>query len=88
MMFLGKIKLIYLSMSKHYNNCLGPTFLIVFKNFFSSTLLSKRRQRLNMVYERIQSRHNKVITILYDRPFIYRTVKPEHLKKIKKSYEK
>ena len=40
------------------------------------------------IYETLQRRENKVITILYDRFFIYRTVKSYHLKKIKKSYEK
>ena len=41
MMFLGKLKLIYLSMSKHYNNCLGPTFLIVFKKFLAAPSFQK-----------------------------------------------
>ena len=50
--------------------------------------LWKRGQRLCILYERLQRRDNKVIVILYDRFFIYRTVKSEHLKEIKKFYEK
>ena len=47
MMFLGKLKLIYLSMSKHYNNCLGPTFLIVFKNFLVAPHFKKKAETIH-----------------------------------------
>ena len=46
--------------------------------FFSLTPIydgEKRGKRLCILYERLHRRENKVITILYDRFFIYRTVK-------------
>ena len=49
MMFLGKLKLIYLSMSKHYNNCLGPTFLIVFKNFLAAPHFKKKAETIHCI---------------------------------------
>ena len=55
---------------------------------FRPTAIYKRGQRQCILYERLQRRGNKVITVLYDTFFIYRTVKSEHSKKIKKLYEK
>ena len=52
------------------------------QNIFRPSPISKRGQRLCVLYERLQRIGNTVITILYDWCFIYRTVKSEHLKKI------
>ena len=87
MVVLRRLKLICPSNPQHYNNCSARTFLILFKKIVSPTHI-QRGQRLCILYERLQRRENKVITILYDRFFIYRTAKSQHLKKIKKSYEK
>ena len=63
MVFLWKLKLIYPNTPQHYNN--SP--------------ISRRGQRLCILCESLQRRENKVITILYDRFFIYRTFE-ENLK--------
>ena len=54
---------------------LRPTFLILFKKIVSPTYISKKKGRDCILYERLQRRDNKVITILYDRFLTYRTVK-------------
>ena len=59
---------------QHYNNCSAPTFLILFKKLLAPPSF-KKEGRNCILYERLQRRDNKVITILYDRFLIYRTVK-------------
>ena len=54
---------------------LSPTFSILFKKIVSPTFHFKKEGRDCILYERLQRRDNKVITILYDRFHIYRTVK-------------
>ena len=39
--FLGKLKLIYPSTPKHYNNCSAPTFLILFKKILAPAPFKK-----------------------------------------------
>ena len=41
MVFLRKLKLIYPSTPQHYNNCLVPTFLILFKKFLDPSPFKK-----------------------------------------------
>ena len=44
MVFVRKLKLIYFSTLQHYNNCLAPTFLILFKkNLAPNAFLKKGR---------------------------------------------
>ena len=74
MMFLRKLKPIYLNTPQHYNNCSAPTFLILFKKLLVPPPF-KKEGRNCILYERLRRRDNKFITILYDRFFIYRTVK-------------
>ena len=71
--FLRKLKPIYRSTPQYYNNCSAPTFLILFKKLLAPTSF-KKEGRNCILYERLQRRDNKVITILYDRFFIYRTL--------------
>ena len=52
----------------------APTFLISFKKIVGPTP-TERGQRLCILYDRLQRRDNKVITILYDRFYIYKPVK-------------
>ena len=73
MVFLKKLKLIYPSTSQDYN-CSAPTFLFLFKKLLAPSPF-KKEGRNCILYQRLQRRDNKVITILYDRFFIYRTVK-------------
>ena len=84
MVFLGKLKLIYHSIPRHQNNCSALTFLILFKKIVSTSPIQKREQRLRILYEILQRSDNKVISILYQRFLIYRTVKSKLLKKISK----
>ena len=49
-------------------------FNFIQKNF-SPNPIFKKRQRLCILYDRLQRTDNKVIAIPYDRFFIYRTVK-------------
>ena len=74
MVFLRKLKPIYPSTPQHYHNCSTPTFLILFEKLLAPPPF-KKEGRTCILYERLQRRDNKVITILYDRFFIYRTVK-------------
>ena len=73
MMFLRKLKPIYPSTSQDYN-CSAPTFLSLFKKSLAPSPY-KKEGRNCILYQRLQRRDNKVITILYDRFFIYRTIK-------------
>ena len=82
MVFLRKLKPIYPSTSQDYNNCSAPTFLILFKKLLAPPPF-KKEGRNCILYERLQRRDNKVITILYEIFVIYRTVK---LKKIYPKY--
>ena len=50
------------------------TFLILFKKLLASSPF-KKEGRNCILYQILQRRDNKVITILYDRFFIYMTVK-------------
>ena len=74
MVFLRKLKAIYPSTSQDYNDCSVPTFLILFQELLSPSPF-KKEGRNYILYQRLQRRDNKVIAILYDRFFIYRTVK-------------
>ena len=74
MVFLIKLKPICPSTSQDYNSCSAPTFLILFKKLLAPSPF-KKVGRNCILYQRLQSRDNKVVTILYDRFFIYRTVK-------------
>ena len=74
MVFLRKLKSIYPSTYQDYNNCSAPTFLVLFRKFLVPSLF-KKEGRNCILYQRPQRRDNKIITILYDRCFIYRTVK-------------
>ena len=49
--FPGKLKLIYPSTSKHYNNCSAPTFLISFKNFLAQPHLKKTAETMHSISE-------------------------------------
>ena len=80
MMFLRKLKPIYPSTSQDYNNCSVPAFLFLFKKLLVPSPF-KKEGRNCVLYQRLQMRDNKVITILYERFFIYRTVRSQHLKK-------
>ena len=82
MVFLRKLKLIYPSTPQHYNNYLAPTFLILFKKYLDPPPFKKEGRDYEF-YDRLQRRDNKVITILFDRFFIYRSVKS-----YEKSYKK
>ena len=73
MVFLRKLKPIYPSTSQDYNNCSAPTSLILFKKFLAPSPF-KKEGRNCILYQRLKWRENKVITILYDRFFVYRTV--------------
>ena len=76
MVFLRKLKLIYPSIPQHCNNCSAPIFLILFKKFLDPLPFKKEDRLQYAFYMRdYKGRDNKVITILYDRFFIYRTVK-------------
>ena len=88
MVFPRKLKLIYPSTSKHYDSCSASTFLILFKKIVCPNSFKKEGRDYVFYMRELQRRDNKVIAILYDRFFIYRTVKSEHLKEIKKFYEK
>ena len=68
------LKPIYPRTSQHYNNYSAPTLLILFKKLLAPPPF-KREGRNCILYERLQRTDNKVITILHDRFFIYRTVK-------------
>ena len=70
MVFLRKLKLIYPSTLQHYNHYSVPTFLILFKKVLDPPPF-KKESRDCIVYEILLRRDNKVITILYDRFFIY-----------------
>ena len=75
MVLLRKAKPIYPSTSQDYNNCSAPPpFLILFKKLLAPFPF-KKDGRNCILYERLQRRDNKVVTILYDRFFIYRNVK-------------
>ena len=74
MVFLRKLKPIYHSTSQDYNNCSAPTFLILFKKLLAPSPF-KKEGRNYILYQRLQRRDNKVVNILYDRFFIYRTAK-------------
>ena len=73
MVFLRKLKPIYPSTSQDYSNCSAPTFLILFKKLLAPSPF-KKEGRNCILYQRLKWRENKVITILYDRFFVYRTV--------------
>ena len=64
---------------QHYNSWSVPTFLILFKQLLVQPPFKKRAGTMHYIWG---------ITILYDRFFIYKTVKSSQLKKIKKSNEK
>ena len=85
--FLKKLKLICPSTPPALQQLFSPHLLILFKNLLAPPPF-KKEGRDCILYERLQRRDNKVITILYERFFIYRTVKLQHSKKIKNSYEK
>ena len=74
MVFLRKLKPIYPSISQDYNNCPAPTFLILFKKLLAPSPF-KKVGRNCILCQRLQRRDNKVVNILNDRSFIYRTVK-------------
>ena len=74
MLFLRKLKPIHPSTPQHYNNCSAPTFLILFKKLLAPSPF-KKVGRNCILYQRLYRRDNKVVTILYDRFFIDRTVK-------------
>ena len=65
LVFLRKLKPIYPSTSQHYNSCSAPTFLILFKKLLAPPPF-KKEGRNCILYQRLQRRDNKVITILYD----------------------
>ena len=87
MVFLRKLKLIYPSTFQDYNNC-SASHLFSFIQKIVRPIPLKKDSRNCILYQRLQKRDNKAITILYDRFFIYRTVKLKHLKKIENSDEK
>ena len=74
MVFLRKLKPIYSSTSQYYNNCSAPAFLMLFKKLLVPSPF-KKEGRNCILYQRLQRRDNKIITILYDKFFIYRIVK-------------
>ena len=74
MVLLRKLKPIYPSTSQNYSNCSAPTFLILFKKLLAPSPF-KKGGRNCILYQRLQRRDNKVITIVYDKFFIYRTLK-------------
>ena len=67
--FQRKLKSIYPSTPR-----ISPTFLILFKKLLAPPPF-KKECRNYILYERLQRRDIKVISILYDRFFIHRTVK-------------
>ena len=85
--FLTKLKLISSSTPQCYNNFLTSTFLILFKNFLVPFPF-KREGRDYVFYMRDYKEETMKLSPFYLRFFIYRTVKSQHLKKIKKSYVK
>ena len=76
MVFLRKLKLIYPSIPPTVlQQLFNPHLFNVIQKMFSHTPILERGKRLCILYERLQRRDNKVINILYDRLFIYTTVK-------------
>ena len=71
MVFLRKLKLIYLSTPSVTKIVQSLPFAFYWKNLLAPPPIYKRGQRLCILYEGLQRRDNKVITILHDRFLIY-----------------
>ena len=74
MVFMRKLKLIYLSNSQHYNNCSAPTFLILFKKILDPPPFKKEGKDYAF-YLRDYKGETKLLPFYMTRFFIHSTVK-------------
>ena len=71
MVFMRKLKLIYLSTSQHYNNCSAPTFLILFKKFLDPPPPFKKEGREYAFYMRDYKGETIKLSLFYMKYFLF-----------------
>ena len=76
-----KIKAYFLQYLPALSQLFSPHLFNFIQKTFSLNHIHRRGHRLCILYQRLQSRQNKTIKILYDRFFIYRTGTSQHLEK-------